>query len=54
MVAAPIGVRGAELEPGTPVPLFPTHIVGSALDSGIGRQYEVALAPPPRDSLYVM
>ena len=42
MMAAPISAAGAALEPGTPVVLFPTHILGSGVDAGQGRQYDVA------------
>ena len=42
MMAAPIAVRGAELEPGAPAALFPTRIVGGGVDAGPGRQYDVA------------
>jgi Tol biopolymer transport system component len=42
MMAAPITVTGATLDPGAPVVLFPTRIYGGAADSPIGRQYDVA------------
>jgi Tol biopolymer transport system component len=42
MMAAPIEIMGAELKPGEPVALFPARIVAGGLDSGIGRQYDVA------------
>jgi Tol biopolymer transport system component len=42
MLAARISVRGADLEPGAPVALFPARIVGGSVDTGIGRQYDVA------------
>jgi Tol biopolymer transport system component len=42
MMAAPITVTGTTLEPGQPVMLFPTHIVGGGLDTQIGRQYDLA------------
>jgi RNA polymerase sigma-70 factor (ECF subfamily) len=42
MMAAPITVTGATLEPGAPVVLFPTRIVGSGVDATQGRQYDVA------------
>ena len=42
MMAAPITVTGATLEPGAPVVLFPTRIVGGGVDAGQGRQYDVA------------
>ena len=43
LIAAPITVHGTALEPGTPVVLFPTRIVGggAAGDAGLGRQYDV-------------
>jgi Tol biopolymer transport system component len=42
MMAAPITVTGNRLEPGAPVVLFPTHIVGGGADTQIGRQYDLA------------
>jgi hypothetical protein len=42
MMAAPITASGATLEPGTPVVLFPTRIVGGGEDAQLGRQYDVA------------
>ena len=42
MMAAPITVTGATLEPGAPVVLFPTRIVGGGVDAQQGRQYDVA------------
>ncbi len=42
MMAAPITAVGDTLEPGAPVVLFPTHIVGGGMDVQIGRQYDVA------------
>ena len=41
MMAAPITTRGTALEPGTPVALFPTRILGGGVDNGQGRQYDV-------------
>ena len=41
MMAAPITVTGAALEPGVPVVLFPTRIVGGGADTQQGRQYDV-------------
>ena len=41
MMAAPVTVRSAALEPGTPVALFPTRIVGGGADIQQGRQYDV-------------
>jgi Tol biopolymer transport system component len=42
MMAAPITVTGATLEPGAPVVLFPTRIFGGGVDAQQGRQYDVA------------
>ena len=42
MMAAPIVVTGAALEPGAPVKLFQTRIVGGGADAGLGPQYDVA------------
>ncbi len=42
MMAAPITVTGATLEPGAPVALFPTRIYGGGVDAQQGRQYDVA------------
>jgi len=42
MMAAPINVSGSTLEPGAPVLLFPTRIVGGGVDLLQGRQYDVA------------
>jgi Tol biopolymer transport system component len=42
LMAAPITVTGATLEPGAPVALFPTHISGGGVDDRQGRQYDVA------------
>lgn len=39
--AAPIKVTGTSLEPGTPVALFQTRILGGGTDNGVGRQYDV-------------
>ncbi len=41
MMAAPVTTRGTALEPGTPVALFPTRIVGGGGDGNQGRQYDV-------------
>jgi Tol biopolymer transport system component len=41
MMAVPI-TTGATLSPGAPVVLFPTRIVGGGVDTGTGRQYDVA------------
>ena len=42
VMAAPITVTEATLEPGAPVVLFPTHIFGEGMDAQQGRQYDVA------------
>ena len=42
MMAVPITVTGATLEPGAPVVLFPTRIVGGGVDVQQGRQYDIA------------
>ena len=42
MMAAPITVTGSTLEPGAPVVLFPTRIVGGGVEAFQGRQYDVA------------
>jgi hypothetical protein len=42
MMAAPVVVTGATLEPGAPVVLFPTHMIGGGVDAEQGRQYDVA------------
>jgi Tol biopolymer transport system component len=44
MMAAPIIVTGASLEPGAPIVLFPTRIIGGGADAQQGRQYDVASA----------
>jgi Tol biopolymer transport system component len=41
MMAAPIAAIGTTLEPGAPVALFPTRILGGGVDAGQGRQYDV-------------
>ena len=41
MMAVPVTVTGAVLEPGAPMRLFPTRIVGGGADSP-WRQYDVA------------
>jgi len=43
MMAVPITITGATLEPGAPTALFATHILGGGVDAGQGRQYDVAL-----------
>jgi eukaryotic-like serine/threonine-protein kinase len=42
MMAAPITAHGSTVEPGTPIRLFPTRIVGGGVDNAQGRQYDVA------------
>jgi Tol biopolymer transport system component len=42
MMAAPITASGATLEPGAPVVLFPTRILGGGVDTQQRRQYDVA------------
>jgi hypothetical protein len=42
MMAAPFAIVDATLEPGAPVVLFPTRIVGGGEDAQTGRQYDVA------------
>ncbi len=42
MMAAPITVGGSTLDPGAPVVLFFTRILGGGVDSPLGRQYDVA------------
>jgi hypothetical protein len=42
MMAAPIATTAQGLEPGAPVTLFPTRIVGGGQDDGVGRQWDVA------------
>ena len=42
MMATPITVTGATLEPGASVVLFPTRIYGGGVDVQQGRQYDVA------------
>ena len=45
MMVAPITVRGTALDPGTPVVLFQTRVVGGGGDTaGLGRQYDVTRA----------
>jgi len=41
LMAAPINTVRNTVEPGTPVRLFPTRIVGGGVDSAQGRQYDV-------------
>jgi hypothetical protein len=41
LMAAPIQVNGATMEPGRPVMLFATRIYGGGADIQIGRQYDV-------------
>jgi hypothetical protein len=42
MMAVPITVTGARLEPGAPIVLFPTRILGGGVDRGLGPQYDVS------------
>ena len=42
LMAAPIAVNGATLEPGQPVALFRTRIVGGGTDLGVGTNYDIA------------
>jgi Tol biopolymer transport system component len=42
MMAAPITVKGATLEPGAPILLFPTRIYGGGVDAQQGRHYDFA------------
>ena len=41
MMMAPLNARGAALDPGIPVALFPTRIVGGSVDGSLGPQYDV-------------
>lgn len=41
-MAAPMAVTGATLEPGRPVALFPTRIVGGGTDLTVGKNYDIA------------
>ena len=41
MMVAPIAATATALEPGTPVSLFASRIVGGGEDIGLGRQYDV-------------
>ena len=41
-MAAPITVNGGTLEPGKPVALFRTQIVGGGTDLGVGTNYDIA------------
>ena len=42
LMAAPIAVNGANLEPGRPVALFRTRIVGGGTDLNVGTNYDIA------------
>ncbi len=42
MMAVPITVTGATLDPGSPLELIPTRIWDGGEDAGPGRQYDVA------------
>jgi hypothetical protein len=41
-MAAPMAVNGATIEPGRPVALFRTRIVGGGTDVNVGTQYDIA------------
>jgi hypothetical protein len=41
MMAAPMKISGATPEPGAPVRLFSTRIVGGGADTQSGRQYDI-------------
>lgn len=41
LMRAPLNARGTVLDPGTPVALFSTRIVGGGLDGSLGPQYDV-------------
>ena len=42
LMAVPIAVSGAAFEPGTPVALFQTRIVGGGTNPAVGHQYDVS------------
>jgi Tol biopolymer transport system component len=42
MMAAPITANGSTFMPGAPVKLFQTHVMDGGIDTGRGRQYDVA------------
>jgi eukaryotic-like serine/threonine-protein kinase len=42
LTAVPITSKGGTLEPGTPIPLFQTRIVGAGTDPGLQAEYDVA------------
>jgi Tol biopolymer transport system component len=42
LMATPMAATATTMEPGTPVALFQTHIVGGGTDNAQGRQYDVA------------
>ena len=42
LMAAPIAVNGAAIEPGRPVALFHPPILGGGTDAVVGTQYDVA------------
>ena len=42
MMAASITRTGTTLQPGAPVALFPTRILGGGVDNAQGRQYDVS------------
>jgi hypothetical protein len=43
MMAVPITIIGATVEPGVPLQLFPTQIAGGGREAQQGRQYDVAI-----------
>jgi hypothetical protein len=42
LMAVPISIKGATIEPGTPVALFQTHICGAGSPIGTRQQYDVS------------
>lgn len=42
MMSVPITATGTTLEPGAPVALFPTRILGGGVDNQQGRQYDIS------------
>ena len=42
MMAVPIAVKNGVVEPGEPVKLFATRLMGGGIDDNQGRQYDVA------------
>jgi hypothetical protein len=41
-MAVPISVKGAVLDPGTPIPLFHSRIVGNGTDMNLGINFDVS------------